>query len=376
MPKRPRQLSRHSTESPTQRSSAALDGTPADAGQRPETRGEAAHHVRSRQGVRAAGTPLTGAVRARQPTARWPASRPHRRTSNRLCGLLNQAQEDDVKALQAGLKNALAQETSSDQCSTRWWPGRWPPPPQKARYYPLLAQAASKEAIDALLAADDREAAFAALLTVRKSRDGRRVVRPRPAESRVDRRGAMVALHGLRLGSPRNTPMRKYQLYRRGLEAEPLGQGAEQTAQSARQNPGIPGAGARREISWITPATAETAALVGEDRRRRRTPTLGGEIGRSSPEKGPGGLCRTGQIRRRRRLRRRRDQGTPGQTPRRRDTVPVSLEPEADGKPWSAIPTTRKAMKAKALAKAQHRGPAPRWPKNMDRRRRRPDRGR
>ena len=46
------------------------------------------------------------------------------------------------------------------------WQGRWPPPPQKARYYPLLAQAASKEAIDALLAADDRQAAFAALLTV------------------------------------------------------------------------------------------------------------------------------------------------------------------------------------------------------------------
>ena len=31
---------------------------------------------------------------------------------NRLCGLLNQAQEDDVKALQAGLKNALAKESS------------------------------------------------------------------------------------------------------------------------------------------------------------------------------------------------------------------------------------------------------------------------
>ena len=37
---------------------------------------------------------------------------------NRLCGLLNQAQEDDVKALQAGLKNALAKESSDMQ---------WPP---------------------------------------------------------------------------------------------------------------------------------------------------------------------------------------------------------------------------------------------------------
>jgi len=34
---------------------------------------------------------------------------------NRLCGLLNQAQEDDVKALQAGLKNALAKESSDMQ---------------------------------------------------------------------------------------------------------------------------------------------------------------------------------------------------------------------------------------------------------------------
>ena len=34
---------------------------------------------------------------------------------NRLCGLLNQAQEDDVKALQAGLKNALAKESPDMQ---------------------------------------------------------------------------------------------------------------------------------------------------------------------------------------------------------------------------------------------------------------------
>ena len=82
----------------------------------------------------------------------------------RLCDLLDKAQEADVKALQAGLKNALARETPAAQYEKTM--ARITSAPAKARYYPLLAQAASKEAIDALLAADDREAAFAALLTV------------------------------------------------------------------------------------------------------------------------------------------------------------------------------------------------------------------
>ena len=62
----------------------------------------------------------------------------------RLCDLLNKAQEADVKALQAGLKNALARETPAAQYEKTM--ARIASAPAKARYYPLLAQAASNEA--------------------------------------------------------------------------------------------------------------------------------------------------------------------------------------------------------------------------------------
>lgn len=51
---------------------------------------------------------------------------------NRLCDLLDKAQEADVKALQAGLKNALAQETPSAQYEKTM--ARISSAPVKARY--------------------------------------------------------------------------------------------------------------------------------------------------------------------------------------------------------------------------------------------------
>ncbi|MCQ5075674.1 hypothetical protein NE648_16735, partial [Alistipes shahii] len=76
-----------------------------------------------------------------------------------------------------------------------------------------------KEAIDALLAADDRQAAFAALLTVENPAmtdvlyD---LARQNPAWT-----DAAISRYTDFVSKSRNTPMRKYQLYRRGLEAKP-----------------------------------------------------------------------------------------------------------------------------------------------------------
>ena len=135
----------------------------------------------------------------------------------RLCDLLNKAQEADVKALQAGLKNALARETPAAQYEKTM--ARIASAPAKARYYPLLAQAASKEAIDALLAADDREAAFAALLTVENPAmvdvlyD---LARRNPAWT-----DAALARYTEFVTASADTGVRKYQLYRRALELNP-----------------------------------------------------------------------------------------------------------------------------------------------------------
>ena len=83
---------------------------------------------------------------------------------DRLCDLLDQTSGEEMRKVQDGLKNALAAQPADvqfDKVSARMAAAK-----ERTRYYPLLAQAGSREAIDALLAADDRDAAFAALLTV------------------------------------------------------------------------------------------------------------------------------------------------------------------------------------------------------------------
>ena len=190
---------------------------------------------------------------------------------NRLCGLLNQAQEDDVKALQAGLKNALAKESSDMQY--KMVAGQMAAAPEKARYYPLLAQAASKEAIDALLAADDRQAAFAALLTVQNPAmvdvlyD---LARQNPAWT-----DAAISRYTDFVSKSRNTPMRKYQLYRRGLEAKPSPKVQNKLLKALSKTPVFPAL--TLAVNYMdAPATAETAAMVVKT-VAAKNPALGGE---------------------------------------------------------------------------------------------------
>ena len=264
---------------------------------------------------------------------------------NRLCGLLNQAQEDDVKALQAGLKNALAKESPDMQY--KMVAGQMAAAPEKARYYPLLAQAASKEAIDALLAADDRQAAFAALLTVQNPAmvdvlyD---LARQNPAWT-----DAAISRYTDFVSKSRNTPMRKYQLYRRGLEAKPSPKVQNKLLKALSKTPVFPAL--TLAMNYMdAPATAETAAMVVKT-VAAKNPALGGETVAAALKKAQevyAGLAKSDadagyavdEIK-----------GLLAKLPAE-GYLPVSLEPSG----WEAVvgdPETRKAMKAKALAKAQ-----------------------
>ena len=264
---------------------------------------------------------------------------------NRLCGLLNQAQEDDVKALQAGLKNALAKESSDMQY--KMVAGQMAAAPEKARYYPLLAQAASKEAIDALLAADDRQAAFAALLTVQNPAmvdvlyD---LARQNPAWT-----DAAISRYTDFVSKSRNTPMRKYQLYRRGLEAKPSPKVQNKLLKALSKTPVFPAL--TLAMNYMdAPATAETAAMVVKT-VAAKNPALGGETVAAALKKAQevyAGLAKSDadagyavdEIK-----------GLMAKLPEA-GFEPLSLEPE-NRKAVVGNPETRKAMKPKALAKAQ-----------------------
>ena len=264
---------------------------------------------------------------------------------NRLCGLLNQAQEDDVKALQAGLKNALAKESSDMQY--KMVAGQMAAAPEKARYYPLLAQAASKEAIDALLAADDRQAAFAALLTVQNPAMGDvlyDLARQNPAWT-----DAAISRYTDFVSKSRNTPMRKYQLYRRGLEAKPSPKVQNKLLKALSKTPVFPAL--TLAMNYMdAPATAETAAMVVKT-VAAKNPALGGETVAAALKKAQevyAGLAKSDadagyavdEIK-----------GLMAKLPEA-GFEPLSLEPE-NRKAVVGNPETRKAMKPKALAKAQ-----------------------
>lgn len=264
---------------------------------------------------------------------------------NRLCGLLNQAQEDDVKALQAGLKNALAKESSDMQY--KMVAGQMAAAPEKARYYPLLAQAASKEAIDALLAADDRQAAFAALLTVQNPAmvdvlyD---LARQNPAWT-----DAAISRYTDFVSKSRNTPMRKYQLYRRGLEAKPSPKVQNKLLKALSKTPVFPAL--TLAMNYMdAPATAETAALVVKT-VAAKNPGMGGQTVAAALKKALEVYVELAKADADAGYAVDEIKGLMAKLPEA-GFEPLSLEPE-NRKAVVGNPETRKAMKPKALAKAQ-----------------------
>ena len=229
----------------------------------------------------------------------------------RLCDLLDKAQEADVKALQAGLKNALARETPAAQYEKTM--ARIASAPAKARYYPLLAQAASKEASDALLA---RYTEF-----VTASAD---------------------------------TGVRKYQLYRRALELNPSAKVQNKLLKALAKTPEFPVL--VLAVKYLdNPATAETAALAVKT-AAAKNPDMGGEIVASALKKAQEVYAELAKSDADAGYAVDEIKGLLAKLPAE-GFVPASLAPEA----WKAVagdPDARRAMKPKALAKAQQEADA------------------
>ena len=268
----------------------------------------------------------------------------------RLCDLLDKAQEADVKALQAGLKNALARETPAAQYEKTM--ARIASAPAKARYYPLLAQAASKEAIDALLAADDREAAFAALLTVENPAmvdvlyD---LARRNPAWT-----DAALARYTEFMTASADTGVRKYQLYRRALELNPSAKVQNKLLKALAKTPEFPVL--VLAVKYLdNPATAETAALAVKT-AAAKNPDMGGESVASALKKAQEVYAELAKSDADAGYAVDEIKGLLAKLPAE-GFVPASLAPEA----WKAVagdPDARRAMKPKALAKAQQEADA------------------
>ena len=264
---------------------------------------------------------------------------------NRLCGLLNQAQEDDVKALQAGLKNALAKESSDMQY--KMVAGQMAAAPEKARYYPLLAQAATDEAIGALLKADDPKAAFAALLTVKNP--VMIDVLYELAGKNPDWTDAAISRYTDFATASDNTPMRKYQLYRKGLEVNPSAKTQNKLLKALSRTPVFPAL--VLAVKYMdAPATAETAALVVKT-VAAKNPGMGGQTVAAALKKALEVYVELAKADADAGYAVDEIKGLMAKLPEA-GFEPLSLEPE-NRKAVVGNPETRKAMKPKALAKAQ-----------------------
>ena len=264
---------------------------------------------------------------------------------DRLCDLLDKAQGDDVKALQAGLRNALAQTTPDMQY--KLVAGRMAAAPQKARYYPLLAQAATDDAIGALLKADDPKAAFAALLTVKNP--VMIDVLYELAGKNPDWTDAAISRYTDFATASDNTPVRKYQLYRKGLEANPSAKTQNKLLKALSKTPVFPAL--VLAVKYMdAPATAETAALVVKT-VAAKNPGMGGQTVAAALKKALEVYVELAKTDADAGYAVDEIKGLAAKLPEA-GFEPLSLE-QGNRKAVVGNPETRKAMKPKALAKAQ-----------------------
>ena len=264
---------------------------------------------------------------------------------DRLCDLLDKAQGDDVKALQAGLRNALA--PAAPDMQYKLVAGRMAAAPQKARYYPLLAQAATDDAIGALLKADDPKAAFAALLTVKNP--VMIDVLYELAGKNPDWTDAAISRYTDFATASDNTPMRKYQLYRKGLEANPSAKTQNKLLKALSRTPVFPAL--VLAVKYMdAPATAETAALVVKT-VAAKNPGMGGQTVAAALKKALEVYVELAKADADAGYAVDEIKGLMAKLPEA-GFEPLSLEPE-NRNAVVGNPETRKAMKPKALAKAQ-----------------------
>lgn len=269
---------------------------------------------------------------------------------DRLCDLLDRAQADDVAALQAGLKNALGKESPSAQYSKV--APRMAAAPNKARYYPLLAQAANRAAIASLQAADDREAAFAALLTVENPAMTNvlyDLARQNPAWT-----DAAIARYADFVTKSPNTAMRKYQLYRKGLETNPSSKVQNKLLKAMARTPVYPAL--VFAVNYMdAPATAEAAALVVKT-VAAKNPDLGGETAAAALQKAQEVYTELAKTDADAGYAVDEIKGLRAKLPAE-GFAPASLDPAS----WRAVagnPETRRTMKPSELAKAQQQADA------------------
>ena len=264
---------------------------------------------------------------------------------DRLCDLLDKAQGDDVKALQAGLRNALA--PAAPDMQYKLVAGRMAAAPQKARYYPLLAQAATDDAIGALLKADDPKAAFAALLTVKNP--VMIDVLYELAGKNPDWTDAAISRYTDFATASDNTPIRKYQLYRKGLGANPSAKTQNKLLKALSRTPVFPAL--VLAVKYMdAPATAETAALVVKT-VAAKNPGMGGQTVAAALKKALEVYVELAKADADAGYAVDEIKGLMAKLPKA-GFEPLSLEPE-NRKAVVGNPETRKAMKPKALAKAQ-----------------------
>lgn len=135
---------------------------------------------------------------------------------DRLCDRLDKATDTEVAKYQAALTNALSTQDPSAQFAKV--SERMKRAPEQTRYYTLLAYSGSREAIDALLAAGNREAAFTALLKVNNPEMLQVLydlakANPEWTDKALARYTDFVTYHA--------APEQRPELYRKGLEAKP-----------------------------------------------------------------------------------------------------------------------------------------------------------
>lgn len=200
-----------------------------------------------------------------------------------LAGLLDKAEGAHVAALQSALIRTSGELPAEGRYGTiaRYMQASKTP----ARYYPVLAKSGTQEAVASLLDAfrsGDRDAAFAALLTVENPAMTDVLYRiaaenPALADRALTRYADLAA-------KAHATPIRRYQLYRQGLELAPSAAVRNKLLRSLSGVYAVPALMLASDY-LAEPQTAEAAAFAVKTIVAKADPMPGGEAVRKALEK-------------------------------------------------------------------------------------------
>lgn len=191
------------------------------------------------------------------------------RDFDRLCTLLDKASEKEISQYQAALKNALAAQEPDVRYArvSEHLKGA----PEKTRYYPLLAFAGNRQAIDDLLVATDPETAFQALLSV----DNPSMLEVLYDLARKNPLWTDAALSRYADFVATTAPDRQVENYRKGLDLRPGVQVRNKLLRALAQTQSLPALNIAAAY-LDDPATEESAAYAVKS-IAARNPGMGGE---------------------------------------------------------------------------------------------------